>query len=104
MATINVNAVARELRLNARGLRSDGSDGIDVRLQVLPNGEWLLHLGDASYDTDHSGVWGADTLPTSRTGRVQRFNSRAMAKSLINQCVDMAVDGGLEDNVVLPYV
>lgn len=34
---------------------------LDVRLQCTETG-WELHTGDAQYDTDHSGVWGADSV------------------------------------------
>lgn len=38
-----------------------GNSGIDVRLQFLDD-EFQLHTGDAHYDTDHRGFWGAATL------------------------------------------
>jgi hypothetical protein len=34
----------------------DCNEGLDVRLQVTDSA-WFLHIGDPSYDTDHSGVW-----------------------------------------------
>lgn len=42
----------------------DDGDGpsIDVRLQVQSDGSWELHTGDASYDTDHRGFWGASSV------------------------------------------
>jgi len=40
----------------------DGSPGIDVRLQVMDDGSYEHHSGDASYDTDHRGFWGCGTV------------------------------------------
>lgn len=40
-------------------------DDVDVRLQVLSYRapiDWKLHVGDASYDTDHHGYWGAAVI------------------------------------------
>lgn len=37
----------------------DDTPHIDVRLQVWPDGSWAIHTGDASYDQDHRGYWGA---------------------------------------------
>lgn len=79
---------------------------IEVRLQVRPDGSWQLHTGDASYDTDHHGVFAATTLSAYRlkNGRIRlaRINARDLARQLINDAVDMAVDGGV--NVNLAYV
>ncbi len=35
---------------------------VDVRLQVLATDSWDLHTGDASFDQDHRGHWGASSL------------------------------------------
>ena len=40
---------------------ADCEGTIDVRLQVTED-EWGLHLGDASFDQDHRGHWGATTV------------------------------------------
>jgi hypothetical protein len=56
----------------------------DVRLQVLPSG-WRVWTGDAQYDTDHRGVWGA--------GEVDRTtNCRALARALLDEAREMAAD------------
>lgn len=34
---------------------------LNVRLQVV-DGTWHLHVGDPSFDTDHRGIWTADSL------------------------------------------
>lgn len=38
---------------------ADDDQPHDVRLQVLKAQEWLVHVGDPSYDNDHHGYWGA---------------------------------------------
>lgn len=81
-----VRAVAAALRaentyLRAIGLRADDTGFCgDVRLQVYPDGQWALHAGDASYDTDHRGYWGCSSLDG------ERFDSMAMARQLIDDC------------------
>ncbi len=37
-------------------------DRIDVRLQLQAVGTWDIHSGNASYDTDHHGFWGASVV------------------------------------------
>lgn len=53
---------------------------IDIRLQVVEGEGWELHTGDAQYDTDHRGSWGATTInPWARE------NTYEIARDLINQ-------------------
>lgn len=40
-------------------LDDEADEGHDYRLQVLDDGQWFVHVGDASYDNDHHGSWGA---------------------------------------------
>jgi hypothetical protein len=68
----------------------------DVRLQIRESGSWHVHYGDSSYDQDHSGVWGAGSVPLRG-----RFDSLSLAKKLWNQACDQAVDGF--DGPVLHY-
>lgn len=35
---------------------------IDVRLQIHPDGSYSFHSGDAGFDTDHKGYWGAGSV------------------------------------------
>ena len=58
----------------------------DVRLQVYPNGDWAIRVGDSSYDLDHRGYWGCGSL----NGR--RFNSADMARDLIEQAKEQKAD------------
>lgn len=56
----------RDVRAEAR-LEPHITDGsIDVRLQLI-GGSYELHYGDASYDTDHRGSWGAGTVDRDAT-------------------------------------
>lgn len=36
--------------------------GIDVRLIAYEDGVWVVHTGDAQYETSHKGFWGSGTL------------------------------------------
>ena len=66
------------------GVESE-DDFMDVRLQVLDNGSWLIHTGDASYDTDHHGSWGADEIDATMTDE----ELQNIAQGLIDQAADM---------------
>lgn len=51
--------------------REDGYDAeprltVDVRLQVYDGG-WVVSSGDAQYDTDHPGHWGASSVSSDMT-------------------------------------
>lgn len=58
----------------------DETPGFDVRLQVH-DGSWSLHTGDASYDQDHRGYWGAGFL-TEGDG-----DCRELAQDLIDEAL-----------------
>jgi len=52
-----------EIIMNLQDIRDfNGSEEIDVRLQVLDDGGWAVHSGQACYDTDHHGAWGASIM------------------------------------------
>ena len=84
----SIRAVAAALRLAnatidpAPRVSTGDPESVDVRLQVYPDGDWAIRVGSADYDTDHRGYWGASSLD----GR--RFNSRDVARDLINQARD----------------
>lgn len=81
----NVASILRDI--NAETIEiSDNPDenGIDVRLQVYPNGQWAVRSGLSDYDTDHHGFWGASSVP----GNGKRFRSEEIAKDLLSQCRD----------------
>lgn len=61
---------------------------IDVRLQVERDGAWDVHSGDASYDVDHRGWWGASSV----TG--PRDDILGIARDMIEQVADSAACSG----------
>lgn len=88
----SIARVAAELRaVNATLDPADfAEEGCDVRLQVYPDGDWAIRVGDSSYDLDHRGYWGASCLD----GR--RFDSTDLARDLIDQAREQyACDGGI---------
>lgn len=56
---------------------------VDVRLQVYPDGQWIVRFGDPGYDDDHHGYWGAASLRGK--GR-DAGTLRGIAEDLISQC------------------
>ena len=83
--------VVRELRLINENMDCSESpeEGCDVRLQVYEEEDcWTVRYGDASYDTDHHGYWGASSVPGVVKGVVKRFNSTDVARDLIEQAKD----------------
>ncbi len=75
----------RSLRtMNRADLVEPGEDSAstDVRLQVWDDGTWNVHTGDASYDQDHRGFWGASCLSYDRQ------DLEALARDLIEQARD----------------
>jgi hypothetical protein len=85
-----IDDVAADLRaINKQQLnRDDADEGIDVRLQVHPDGDWGVKSGSSDYDQDHRGYWGASSVP----GDNRRFDSKAVARDLIDQAKDHAAD------------
>lgn len=75
----SIKNVAKELRL----INANVENECDVRLQVYDDGKWVVRSGDASYDTDHNGYWGASCIPGVVNGKVMRFNSKNVASELI---------------------
>lgn len=88
MAKINesrlpsVSDIFQELKAIRNEIEGDETDeGIDVRLQVQDGGSWDVHSGDASYDTDHRGHWGASTVNAHDSDQ----ELRAIAQDLIDE-------------------
>lgn len=80
-----IKDVAYELRQRKRWMEGDY---IDVRLQVMSDGSWAIHTGDAQYDTDHRGYWWNETL-------TKRSNCRDLARDMIcevGQQIAMTMD------------
>ena len=63
----------------------DGEATGDIRLQVA-DGAWQVHTGDASYDTDHNGHWGASSVSAGCSKR----EARDIARYLITEAADCA--------------
>lgn len=78
-------------------------EGVDVRLQVYPDGAWTIHSGSSDYDQDHRGYWGASSVPGLVNGVAQEFDSAFVAKDLIDQCAEEADMDGAEVTEIAPY-
>ena len=65
-------------------------EAIDVRLQLTARNSvsWQLHSGDASYDTDHRGYWGAGFVTADHDDE----SLTDLARDLISQCLDAAAE------------
>jgi hypothetical protein len=86
-----VTAVASDLRVERAGLSPedfpDEYDGCDVRLQVSKWGsDWAIRVGDASYDQDHRGDWGASSIRPDDTDAA----IRSVAEDLVDQALEAA--------------
>ena len=57
---------------------------VDVRLCVDEDGSWIVRSGLVDYDQSHSAYCGASSVP----GGKRRFDSREIAKDLLDQCKD----------------
>jgi hypothetical protein len=90
-----IDEVANELRaINKQELEKDDADeGIDVRLQVYPDGDWAVRSGSSDYDQDHRGYWGSSSVP----GNNRRFDSKNLARDLIEQAKEHFAQGGDEE-------
>ena len=64
----------------------EGNPSIDVRLQVLANGDYYHHSGLPCYDTDHRGFWGAGSVSPS-DGEVELIQ---IARDMVEQVLDSA--------------
>lgn len=73
--------IVNDLRSIQRHLLKDGDETEwDVRLQLFESGEWTLRWGDASYDIDHRGYWGACVLNVMDDPSALRLLSEALLK------------------------
>lgn len=94
-----IDEVAAALRnVNKMQLPDDADDdgegsGIDVRLQVYPDGDWAVRWGSSDYDQDHRGYWGASSVP----GDNRRFDSKDLARDLIDQAKEHFAQGDDEE-------
>jgi len=72
-------------------LKAHGIESTDVRVQVTDGGSWSLHTGDAQYDTDHRGYWGAGSI-------VADDDDATLGRTLAD-LVDQACDHAAENDV-----
>ena len=90
-----ISDVATKLRrINKQD--SGDEEGIDVRLQVHTDGTWTVNWGLSDYDQDHRGFWGSSIVP----GDNRRFDSKDIARDLIEQAREQKATGGDEDEGV----
>ena len=66
------------------------SDSVDVRIQVASDGSWSIHSGDACYDTDHRGYWGASSIG--------QYDSAEELRSVAEDIIGQAMDSFHEEN------
>ena len=64
-------------------------EATDIRLQVHENGQWQLHWGDPSFDLDHRGYWGADSIEVDDCPGALRD----LAERLVDDAADMMAQG-----------
>jgi hypothetical protein len=90
----SINDVSAELRdANKETLQpEDADEGIDVRLRVYPDSSWVVLAGSPDYDQDHHGYVGSAMVP----GNNRRFDSKAVARDLIEQAREHKATGGEE--------
>ena len=65
------------------------SEGMDVRLQVHEDGSHYFHSGQACYDTDHRGYWGAATIYHNE----DEVSLISTARDLVEQVLDSCAEG-----------
>lgn len=86
----DLTAALRAERDSLDGTEGEDSDGtVDVRLQVSSDG-WTIHTGDASYDQDHRGWWGASCLSHQDSAS----DLKSLARDLIDQAKDHQATSG----------
>jgi len=72
----------------------DGCESFDFRIQYDGDDAFDLHTGDASYDTDHRGFWGAGSIAASDDDATV---AAALADA-VNQAIDDCAVAAIDDN------
>jgi hypothetical protein len=81
-----VKDVAWELRAFNRQCTHEAT----ISFQILDDGRWWVHLGDASADLREHSYHAQIKLPgCNRHGKPRRFDSEAVAQELIDIAADM---------------
>jgi hypothetical protein len=83
-----IQDVSDEVYSHVQDLKNWQIDEGDIRLQVYENGGWIVRTGDASFDTDHSGFWGASSIASNANKR----QCRETARELIGQARDQQAE------------
>jgi hypothetical protein len=86
-------AIVKELRGIQREMERgeiEEDNYVDVRLQVSSGGDWSVHYGDPSYDTDHRGYWGAGSVGIDADG--------AELESIAEQLIEEAAESMAQDD------
>jgi hypothetical protein len=78
----SIEVVTADLIAAKQSLDAESPE-MDVRLQVHEDGAWAVRTGDASYDLDHRGFWGASSID-------RRTNCRRLARELLEEAKDQA--------------
>lgn len=89
---VSVNWLASELRKEQQRANwemiapepEEEAPMLEVRLQVYPNGEPYLRVGDPQFDLDSGGYWGAGYIAQGDTAS----ELRQLARDLIQQARD----------------
>ena len=70
-------------------------DWTDVRLQLESPDDWTgsVHFGDASYDLDHSGSWGASGIDYRELEQRGTEYLREIAWELVQDALDHEAQG-----------
>lgn len=92
----SIKDVASELR----GINENVEGECDVRLCVWSDGQWCMRSGLVDYDSSHSDYCGAASVPGVVKGKVQRFSSVEVARTLLEQCREQYADSTAEDSYV----
>jgi hypothetical protein len=80
--------VAEALRDLDWSFPDETTEDIAIRLQVFRDGDWCLHQGEAGFDTDHRGVWGASEVRCRKDGRLGINAAGELARDLLEQARD----------------
>jgi hypothetical protein len=74
---------------NLRDINANVEGECDVRLCVWTDGTWCVRWGDVQFDPSSAPYCGASGVPGVVGGKVQRFDARAIARDLLDQCAEM---------------
>lgn len=80
----SIKSVAAQLR----AVNANVEGECDVRLCVWEDGVWCVRWGDVQYDSSHSSYCGAASVPGVVNGKVQSFDARDLARTLIEECAE----------------